>query len=99
VPFSAEKPAGVFPKGFQAIQRRQDGESAADSSFYRFTKILVHGKRLERMRIDVERQLQAKNLRKVESDGLGVRSETTTSVMADAAIIRVTGIMPAMSGE
>lgn len=47
VPFSAEKPACVFPKGFQANQRRQDGESAANPTFYRFTKVLVHGKDYE----------------------------------------------------
>jgi hypothetical protein len=39
---------------------------------------------------------QAKNLRKVESGGFRVRRETTANVMADAAKMRVTGIMPTM---
>lgn len=39
---------------------------------------------------------QAKNFRRVESDGFGVRRETTTNVMADAATMTVTGIMPKM---
>jgi hypothetical protein len=44
----------------------------------------------------VVKDAQAKNLRKVESDGFGVRSETATRAMADAAKMSVTGIMPAM---
>ena len=99
VPFSAEKPACVFSKSFQANQRRQNGKSAADSSFYRFSKVFIHEKSIECVRINVERDLQVKNLRKVASEGFAVKSETTTSVMADAAMIRVTGIMPAMSAE
>jgi hypothetical protein len=96
VPFSAEEPAGVFAKGFQTNQWRQDGEGAANPTFHRFAKFLVHWESLGYVMIDVEPQLQAKNLRKVESDGFWVRSETTTSVTADAAKMRVTGIMPAM---
>jgi hypothetical protein len=49
--------------------------------------------------VEVERYLHAKNLRKVESNGFGESSETRTSMMADAAKMRVAGIMPASITE
>jgi hypothetical protein len=49
--------------------------------------------------VEVERYLHAKNLRKVESNGFGESSETRTSMMADAAKMRVAGIMPARITE